>query len=74
MIARKLGVGNSALGRWVEREAQEGAGALVPVSVGGMCRASLGGEAGGLTLVTPAGYRLEGLDLLSAAKLLEKLG
>ncbi len=43
VLRRKM----AAVGRWVKREAREASGALVPVAVRGLRRASLGGEAGG---------------------------
>jgi len=73
-VARELGVACSALRRWLEAGSKERPGALVPVSVRGAGFLGSGGSAGALTLVSPAGYRLEGLDLASAAKLLEELG
>jgi hypothetical protein len=73
-VARELGVGSPALRRWVEAEGEETPGALVPVSVRGLGIPGFGGITGSLTLVSPAGYRLEGLDLASAARLLEELG
>ena len=73
-VAEELGVGRSTLMRWVRVEREEGArGDLVPVVVrGAMPGAGVGSR--GLTLVSPGGYRLEGLDLASAVRLLEELG
>jgi len=73
-VARELGVACSALRRWVEAGEEERPGALVPVSVRGLAIPGSGRTGSTLTLVSPAGYRLEGLDLASAAKLLEELG
>jgi len=74
-IAGRLGLVESTLGRWVRRErAEEAAGfrsvSIVPVEPSG----GGGGEADDLTLVTPSGCRVEGLDVESAAYLLRVLG
>ena len=76
-IAGRLGLVESTLGRWLRRErAEERAAGFRPVSIvpvlpvpGEGC-----GEATGLTLVTPGGYRVEGLDVESAAYLLRVMG
>ena len=76
-IAGRLGLVEKTLGRWLCREQLEGTAtgfrsvAIVPVAAApGRSRV----EAKELTLVTPAGHRVEGLDVESAAYLLWVLG
>jgi len=76
-IAVRLGLVESTLGRWLRRERTEETAtgfrsvAIVPAAAApGRSRV----EAKELTLVTPGGYRVEGLDAESAAYLLRVLG
>lgn len=76
-IAGRLGLAESTLSRWLRQErGEERVAGFRPVSIVPVVPAhgDGGGEAGGLTLVTPGGYRLEGLDVESAAYLLRVMG
>ena len=64
-MANRLGVSASGLGRWLDR----GKPKLRPVRV-----AEPTPSHDQLVLVTPGGYRLEGLSAASAADLLRRLG
>ena len=64
-VARELGVSESGLLRWVRAEK----GQLRPVRV-----AEEPASRASLVLVTPDGYRLEGLNASSAADVLRRLG
>ena len=64
-IARSLGLSESGVNRWL----QKATGTLRPVRV----QASPP-ESDRLILVTPSGYRLEGLSMTSAVDLLRRLG
>ncbi len=70
-IAEQLGVTQQKLFRW-RRQERSGrpANAFVPVRI---VEARKSTPAEGLSLVTPSGYRLEGLTLESAANLLARL-
>jgi hypothetical protein len=72
-IAREVGVAGSALKRWVDADGAEEVGALVPVALR-RDNAGVPAVTGTLALVSPGGYRLEGLDLVSAARVLRMLG
>lgn len=65
-IARELGVSGSGLARWLEVDS----GALRRVRV----QPSPPKPAESLVLITPGGYRLEGLSPSTAADLLRRLG
>ena len=65
-MAKRLGVSESGLGRWLDG----GKPKLRPVRVADKQTPSLDQ----LVLVTPGGYRLEGLSAASAADLLRRLG
>ena len=67
VVARELGLSDSGLSRWL-RPSQTSAGSFRAVSV----IADRSGEPD-LTLVTPRGYRIEGLSVASAAALLRQL-
>lgn len=64
-VARELGLSESGLSRWLNA----GKPRLRPVRVS----AALPVQDSGLVLVTPGGYRLEGLNSASAAELLRRL-
>ena len=64
-IARELGVSESGLSRWL----QSGSGRVRPVRV-----AEEGSSQSPLVLVSPGGYRLEGLSPSDAAEVLRRLG
>ncbi len=64
-IARQLGVSESGLNRWL----QKAGGRLRPVR---MLEKPSRREP--LVLITPGGYRLEGLSSISAAEVLRRLG
>ena len=64
LLAKQVGLSTSGLRRWLSKSR----GMLRPVRV--QESAPMGG---GLVLVTPRGYRLEGLDASSAAELLGRL-
>lgn len=64
-IAEELGVSESGLSRWLP----SGSGRLRPVRV-----AEKRSSPDQLVLVTPGGYRLEGLSASSAAEVLRGLG
>lgn len=64
-IARELGVSESGLNRWLQKTS----GGIRPVRVVEQPAAK-----DELVLVTPGGYRLEGLSPVSAADLLRRLG
>jgi len=70
-IGGALGVSESSLGRWVTAEragsGQEGAG-MREVKIA----APVAGAAS-VALVTPRGYRVEGLDIEGALRLLQEL-
>ncbi len=65
-IARELGVSETGLTRWLQIES----GTLRRVRV----QASSASTPTKLALITPGGYRLEGLSTSSAAELLRRLG
>jgi hypothetical protein len=67
-VARAIGLSQSALGRWMSE--QEQAGGLRRVRVAGEDRRV---EPGTVVIVTPAGYRLEGLSLDDAVNVLRRL-
>ena len=67
-IAAAIGVCDSTLRRWLAPS--EAKGELRPVRVGG---AAAGSKAGALVVVSPAGYRLEGLDVDLAVEILRRL-
>lgn len=64
-IARKIGMSASGLNRWL----QKAGGTLRPVRVTDTLASQ-----DQLVLVTPTGYRLEGLSVTCAADLLRRLG
>lgn len=68
-VAREFGVSESSLGRWVSAERGEDTGQARLREVKVVEPAS----GRGVTLVTPRGYRIEGLDVESAARLLQAL-
>ena len=63
--ARELGVSESSLNRWL----QKADGRLRPVRV-----IEKPSSRDSLVLITPGGYRLEGLSSMSAAEVLRRLG
>lgn len=67
-VARAIGLSESALGRWMS--AQEQPGGIRPVRIAGEAR---GVDSGTVVIVTPAGYRLEGLSLDDAVNVLRRL-
>lgn len=68
LVAGSIGLSESTLGRWTS--AQGDPGHLRPVRVAGEVTRV---ESGGLAIVTPAGYRLEGLSLDDAVNVLRRL-
>lgn len=72
-IGRELGISSTAVRRWLRREPGGGRGELVPVRVAGGAHAP-GWSVGGVTVVSPRGWRVEGLDLEGVVALLEVLG
>jgi hypothetical protein len=70
-IARELGVSVVSLQRWIEREEPA---RFRPVQVLATAEPDHSGPARGLSLITPRGYRVEGLDAASLATLLGALG
>ena len=78
-IAIRLGLVESTLARWLRREKQSPNAALTSagfrsVSIVPTGSGSFPESSPHLTLVTPQGFRVEGLDLASAAHLLRSLG
>jgi hypothetical protein len=69
-IARQLGVSSVSLQRWVE---QEQPARFRPVQVRFDAEPEVASP-GGLVLITPRGYRVEGLNAASLAALLSRLG
>lgn len=67
-VASELGVSELSLQRWLE---QGEPARFRPVEVE---MESIGAPAGGLVLITPRGYRVEGLEAESLASLLRVLG
>lgn len=65
-IAKQLGLSQSGLNRWLEDGSQ---GKLRPVRI-----AEAPTSQTKIVLITPGGYRLQGLDVASAADLLRRLG
>jgi transposase-like protein len=65
-VASELGVSNWSLSRWVQES--ERRVSVVPVEV------TEAAESTGLFLVTPRGYRVEGLSEESLLRLVERLG
>ena len=65
-IAKRLGISESGLARWLQGGGQ---GKLRPVRI-----AETPTPQTKMVLVTPGGYRLEGLDVASAVDLLRRLG
>jgi transposase-like protein len=86
MIAAELGVNNSTLRRWVQAEGrhrrkhERPSTALVPVEIMDISSASSAHEASATTtevricLVSPGGFRIEGLTLDEAIAALQRLG
>jgi hypothetical protein len=70
MVAADLGLSESSLSRWIaaERATAGDTGRLREVRV-----AKPEAMSSGLSLVTPRGYRVEGLDAKSALRLLREL-
>jgi predicted transcriptional regulator len=66
-IARALGISTETVRRWCKGAARSAA--LVPVQIREETRTS-----GSVCLVSPRGWRLEGLDLARALAVLEQLG
>ena len=74
-LSADLGVGASTLRRWIAGAAQGGAHhGLVPIPVIVEPEPLSASVASSLVLVSPRGYRLEGLDVREAAELLGHLG
>lgn len=70
-VARELGTTPASLRIWMEHAEPE----FLPVEVVGPLRPWLGDRSGALlSVVTPMGFRLEGLDVVAAARLLQLLG
>ena len=73
-LARMCGLSSESLRRWSEAVAgKNGAAALVPVHVEEAVVSAGSPRRGGLVLVSPRGFRLEGLDVGGAYRLLEAL-
>lgn len=79
-IAEAVGLSESALRRWREEEDGGEPCALLPVAVIAEHEARRGAHAGplgvgdALTLVSPRGYRVEGLGVEQVATLLARIG
>ena len=73
-IAQRLGLYQSTLSRW-RREAERAGERFRPVAIVPSLEAEtlLASPAGSLQLITPAGYRVEGLDLDTLVTLLRSL-
>ena len=69
--ARRLGVSNSTLTRWLEEGRQPSTFRPVEVQIAEEPAQEPSGE---LVLVSPGGYRVEGLDVEQLAMLLSRLG
>ena len=69
-VAGELGVGCATLGRWLEGERS----VLRPVEIQGAEREEEPGQSSSLVLVTPSGWRLEGLRREDIPELLRVLG
>lgn len=65
-VAERLGVHRLSLQRWMAREASS---AFQPVEVVAGDKA----PSGGITIVTPRGFRVEGLEVGEVARLLQEL-
>ena len=71
-IARTVGLSESVLARWMSGERRHRQSArIVPVRVA-LPRTSIA-AAGGVTLVSPSGYRVEGLAMIDALEALQTL-
>ena len=74
-IAIRLGLVESTLARWLRRgRAEEATAGFRPVAIVPVGGVSGADQVAALTLVTPGGCRVEGLDVESAAYLLRVLG
>jgi transposase-like protein len=73
-IAVRLGLIESTLARWLRRAENETSPGFRSVSIVPSDSGSFPETSPHLTLITPQGYRVEGLDLASAAELLRSLG
>lgn len=77
-IARELGLSETTIWRWAKTTTRSEAStdrqrsSFKPVAIVGTARGRV--EAQVLSVVTPQGYRVEGLDVTSAAALLRELG
>ena len=69
-VARELGLSESGLGRWMRRSG-EPSGRFRPVEVVDSVSGPF--PSSSLVLVTPQGYRVEGLSLAAVAALLPRL-
>ena len=67
-VASAIGLSESTVGRWLS--GQEHPGGIRPVRIAGEAR---GADPGAVVIVTPAGYRLEGLSLDDAVNVLRRL-
>jgi len=72
-IAAGLGLVESTVGRWLRREAQEVRAGFRPVAIVASEDRPAPHPVGSLRLVTPHGYRVEGLDPETLAYLLQVL-
>ena len=75
-IAEEIGLSENALRRWQEKDRAGDQVALVPVEViaEGKVMAAPERSTGSMTLVTPGGYRVEGLGVEQLAALLARIG
>jgi hypothetical protein len=80
-IVEEVGVSESALRRWCDEGSASEAVSLLPVEVIGDESAGSGAEGaepwrsiGAVTLVSPGGYRVEGLGVEQLAALLSRVG
>ena len=69
LILRDLGISDGALSKWMGKKKEAAGRGFRRVQL-----KTISGAEGMLTLVTPGGYRIEGLSLESAAALLSTLG
>lgn len=77
-LADQVGLSESALRRWREQEDGRDRVALLPVEVIGDADAVVAAEpsqiVGAMTLISPGGYRVEGLGVEQLATLLARIG
>ena len=73
-ISNRLGLVESTLARWLRADSKELAAVFRSVSIVAAKDDGRAQDAGPLRLVTPGGYRVEGLDAQTLAFLLRVIG